>query len=219
MGPAPVGATKRNFFLPMTAMFGRWCQQLVHKSPLMSNCTWESENGPAKFFLGASLTVSLTGGSFDLFQPADGTWKSVIRRVRYKLMGREVLSSRWLVMEFQPLSPVGDQPEEGYTHRKLCRMLSLSLSALVNSSSCERVQVLISLSGGLLLGVMVGTSGNVDCVRHARERFVSHYFVGINVYLTVLAYSMIQGGPSAPLEPPRGPMSNLSERSAKTPVL
>ena len=28
-----------------------------------------------------------------------------------------------------------------------------------------------------------------------------------------------QGGPSAPLEPPRGPMSNLSERSAKTPVL
>ncbi|KAF7114570.1 hypothetical protein CNMCM5793_009215 [Aspergillus hiratsukae] len=28
LGPAPAGATKRNFFLPVTAMFGKWCQRL-----------------------------------------------------------------------------------------------------------------------------------------------------------------------------------------------
>jgi hypothetical protein len=138
MGPAPVGATKRNFFLPMTAMFARWCRQLVRKGPFMSNCTWESENGPAKFFLGASLTVgvSLTGGSLDSFQSADGIWISVIQRERYKLMAHGERSAVVGWLEFQPLSPVGDQPE-GDTHRKLCRMLSLSPSASVSSSSFE----------------------------------------------------------------------------------
>lgn len=84
-GPAPVGATKRNFFLPMTAMFGRCCQQLIDDSPYMFNCTWE-ENGPATFFLGASLA----GGSFN--PELVGSWKSVVGRARYELMGREVLS-------------------------------------------------------------------------------------------------------------------------------
>jgi len=136
MGPAPVGATKQNFFLPMTAMFGRWCQQLVHKSPPMFNCTWESENGPAKFFLGASLT----GGSFDLFQPAVGTWKSVVRRARYGLMGREVLSeslagSSWS-FNHHPQSEINQKKDIRIGN--CAEMLSLSLSASVSSSSCER---------------------------------------------------------------------------------
>ena len=65
----------------------------------MFNCTWESENGPAKFFLGASLT----DGSFDSFQPAVGTWKPVVRRARYGLTEREVLSlAGWRRHYIQP---------------------------------------------------------------------------------------------------------------------
>ena len=36
MGPAPDGATKRNFYLPLTAVYGRWCHQIAGscKAPL-----------------------------------------------------------------------------------------------------------------------------------------------------------------------------------------
>src|SRR5207248_8819204 len=48
MGPAPGGATKRNFYLPMTAVYGRWCRQIagsyprntICDSPFMFQCTW-----------------------------------------------------------------------------------------------------------------------------------------------------------------------------------
>ncbi|KAI0156930.1 hypothetical protein GGR57DRAFT_74784 [Xylariaceae sp. FL1272] len=39
---APVGANKANFFLPLTAVYGRWCEKLasVGDLPYMFNCTW-----------------------------------------------------------------------------------------------------------------------------------------------------------------------------------
>jgi hypothetical protein len=48
MGSAPAGATKRNFYLPMTAVYGRWCRQIAgslpHNGicdiPFMFQCTW-----------------------------------------------------------------------------------------------------------------------------------------------------------------------------------
>src|SRR5271155_2852432 len=48
MGPAPDGATKGNFHLPMTAVYGRWCRQIagtlpsngVCDIPYMFQCTW-----------------------------------------------------------------------------------------------------------------------------------------------------------------------------------
>ncbi|KAI1270207.1 hypothetical protein F5Y18DRAFT_6830 [Xylariaceae sp. FL1019] len=39
---APVGANKANFFLPLTAVYGRWCEKLAPDADLPSkfNCTW-----------------------------------------------------------------------------------------------------------------------------------------------------------------------------------
>ncbi|KAI1098282.1 hypothetical protein F4804DRAFT_132055 [Jackrogersella minutella] len=82
LGPAPQGADKYNFFLPLTAVFARWSRHLVKgklNSPNMYQCTWaEPEPGSGKrteFSLGASL-----GG----FQP-----KSLgdnLRRTRFAML-------------------------------------------------------------------------------------------------------------------------------------
>jgi len=48
MSPAPDGATKRNFYLPITAIYGRWCRQIIGSCPrngvcdlpFMFQCTW-----------------------------------------------------------------------------------------------------------------------------------------------------------------------------------
>jgi hypothetical protein len=54
MGPAPNGATKRNFYLPMTAVYGRWCRQIAGNAPrngicdrpYMFQCTWSIPSYP-----------------------------------------------------------------------------------------------------------------------------------------------------------------------------
>jgi hypothetical protein len=38
IGPAPDGATKRNFYLPMTAAYGRWCRQIAGSYPRNGVC-------------------------------------------------------------------------------------------------------------------------------------------------------------------------------------
>jgi hypothetical protein len=61
MGPAPDCATKRNFYLPITAVYGWWCYQIAGRDyggvgniPYMFQCTWRT-GPPAWFFLGSSL--------------------------------------------------------------------------------------------------------------------------------------------------------------------
>jgi hypothetical protein len=88
IGPAPQGATKRNFFLPMTAIYGRWCQAIC-QAPYVFQCTWrEMENEQAPFFLGAALG----GYRWDLEQT--GTWEHVLRQARFNLVNGEPLKLR-----------------------------------------------------------------------------------------------------------------------------
>ena len=91
MGPAPDGATERNFYLSMTVVYGRWCRQIAGRPsggvgdlPYMFQCTWCIPSGdssqPTRFFLGSSLagyawTINLTG-----------TWETVLRRARFDLV-------------------------------------------------------------------------------------------------------------------------------------
>ena len=80
MGPAPNGATKRNFYLPMTAVYGRWCRQIaghpgggVGDLPYMFQCTWCIRSGqPTRFFLGSSLA------GYALTTDLTGTWETVL---------------------------------------------------------------------------------------------------------------------------------------------
>jgi hypothetical protein len=91
MGPAPDGATKRNFYLPMTAVYGRWCRQIAGRPsggvgdlPYMFQCTWCIPSGnsgqPTRFFLGSALA------GYEWTADSTGTWKTVLRRTRFALV-------------------------------------------------------------------------------------------------------------------------------------
>jgi hypothetical protein len=89
MGPAPDGATKRNFYLPITAVYGRWCRQIagddpgdgVGDHPYMFQCTWCIRSGqPTRFSLGSSLA------GYDWTPDSTGTWQTVLRRARFALV-------------------------------------------------------------------------------------------------------------------------------------
>ena len=86
IGPAPDHATKRNFYLPLTAVYGRWCRQIaghgrggVGDLPNTFQCTWRT--GPPTWF---SLGASLAG--YEWTPKWTGTWEMVLRRARFALV-------------------------------------------------------------------------------------------------------------------------------------
>lgn len=86
LGPAPIGATKANFYLPLTAVYGRWCAQIAGSAiggvgyvPAVFQCTWRIADGIApQFFLGSSIAGYTEAGT--------GTWPSVVRKARFNLL-------------------------------------------------------------------------------------------------------------------------------------
>jgi hypothetical protein len=92
MGPAPDGATKRNFYLPMTAVYGRWCRQIagsyprngVCDPPYVFQCTWcipfDNSGRPTRFFLGSSLA------GYDWRPVLTGTWETALTYARFGLV-------------------------------------------------------------------------------------------------------------------------------------
>ena len=92
MGPAPDGATKRNFYLSMTAVYGRWCRQIagshprngVCDPPYMFQCTWcipfDKSGRPTRFFLGSSLA------GYDWRPVLTGTWETALTYARFALI-------------------------------------------------------------------------------------------------------------------------------------
>ncbi|PHH93135.1 hypothetical protein CDD83_515 [Cordyceps sp. RAO-2017] len=101
LGPAPVEATKSNYFLPLTAVYARWCARIAGKAPpaykypdgekgtgagnwpFMFQCTWHDDRSkkPLKwFFLGASI-------SGDEFKEDNvGAWKRTVQLHRFNMM-------------------------------------------------------------------------------------------------------------------------------------
>jgi len=88
---APSSATKRNFFLPWTAIYGRWCSELGNamedgfQHPSVFQCTWHvHSSGQKTFFLGASAA------GYKAFPKRDfGTWKETVMRARFSLIWNE----------------------------------------------------------------------------------------------------------------------------------
>lgn len=91
-GPAPPNATTRCFFLPLTALYGRWCREIISgKGPYMYNCTWKTQpNGTSDFFLGASMSC------YNVDRTLTGRWGTILRQARYRLVAGEFTSlSGW----------------------------------------------------------------------------------------------------------------------------
>lgn len=81
VGVAPSRATKRNFYLPLTAMYAKWCSALAASVPTMYNCTWiASGTGKGTLFLGASLK------GFRSYHSITGPWNKVIWEGRFSLI-------------------------------------------------------------------------------------------------------------------------------------
>lgn len=96
IGTAPAGASKNTFFLPLTAVYGRWCGLIAgHRAPrgrgepagvgswpAMFQCTWRKRRDEdAVFSLGATLAGYAWEGP-DLV----GTWKRVLQTSRFNLI-------------------------------------------------------------------------------------------------------------------------------------
>ncbi|KAF5964504.1 hypothetical protein FCOIX_13392 [Fusarium coicis] len=100
MGPAQEGATKLTFFLPLTAVYVRWCYIIGGKkviggkeigtgiglTPAIAQCTWrpsKGEKGGYEFCLGSSLA----GYNFtdDVDNPV-GSWQRRLQMGRFNLL-------------------------------------------------------------------------------------------------------------------------------------
>ncbi|RYP91660.1 hypothetical protein DL770_002226 [Monosporascus sp. CRB-9-2] len=96
LGPAPQGATKNNYFLPLTAVYGRWCARVAGHAirgwewttpgdgagdwPRMFQVTWKPDQDRDRkqhFFLGSSVA----GDEWNSKQV--GRWKKRVQRTRF----------------------------------------------------------------------------------------------------------------------------------------
>ncbi|KMU80395.1 hypothetical protein CISG_02247 [Coccidioides immitis RMSCC 3703] len=92
IGFAPAPANARRFYIPMTAVYGRWCRVLSPFAgsdisfPAALQCTWRTRDGGAsEFFLGGSLAgwaTKVTSGS-----PVGKKWPDRLRLARYERIG------------------------------------------------------------------------------------------------------------------------------------
>ncbi|KAF3062878.1 hypothetical protein CFAM422_010410 [Trichoderma lentiforme] len=99
LGSAPPAADRNNYFLPLTAVYARWCSRLAGKLknkasqapsdpgvgpiPMMFQCTWrDRKDGKGKwFFLGASL-----GGDQFADNPSGADWQMKVQMERFRIL-------------------------------------------------------------------------------------------------------------------------------------
>lgn len=96
LGPSPANVQKDNYFLPLTAVYGRWCSMIagnkakgyaedcevdvigVSQLPAVFQCTWQDMGSePHPFFLGSSLSG---------YAKDDKLWEKEVKLARYKVL-------------------------------------------------------------------------------------------------------------------------------------
>ncbi|KAI1028961.1 hypothetical protein LB503_002754 [Fusarium chuoi] len=114
LGPAPSTATKYNFYLPLTGVYGRWCARIAGKPerawkwkpdakgegtlPYVFQCTWslEVDNSTkqhwARYFLGASTAGDRWENKITDKNPKSptytGAWRERVGEERFKMLYR-----------------------------------------------------------------------------------------------------------------------------------
>ena len=80
-GPAPRGATRDNFYLPLTLMFINWCRKIAPLAPYVYSCVWaEQKDKQSRFHLGGSLAG---------YRNAEGQgnrWVKILQRARFNVL-------------------------------------------------------------------------------------------------------------------------------------
>jgi hypothetical protein len=89
LGPAPEGATISNFYLPLTAMFSRWCVAIAARPPLTISCFWNEHRSHSRFYLGASFTGPYEAG-------IESPWIKMNKKARFRLLMGDALSATGL---------------------------------------------------------------------------------------------------------------------------
>nr|RBQ94708.1 hypothetical protein FVER53263_07743 [Fusarium verticillioides] len=106
LGPAPATADKNNFYLPLTAVYGRWCSRIAGEAdtgwkwapsiqgegdlPYVFQCTWYLEKDPStkqhwgQYFLGASNA----GDKFERNPTYSGAWRERAQEARFDMLFR-----------------------------------------------------------------------------------------------------------------------------------
>ena len=95
LGRAPSGANKHNFYLPLTALIGRWCSRFLkssRNSPRVYQCTW---NNKGEFALGASTW------DFAVDRPLGG-WKALLDKARFAMIRSSLLALANLSQSWTP---------------------------------------------------------------------------------------------------------------------
>ncbi|RYP41833.1 hypothetical protein DL767_000734 [Monosporascus sp. MG133] len=94
LGPAPPGAAKNTYFLPLTAVYGQWCSKIAGDKtktqrgngsgdwPYMFQCTWYEDklNGSIKLF---RLGASLAGAGWET---GVGSWRYTVGKSRFDIL-------------------------------------------------------------------------------------------------------------------------------------
>ncbi|CAI7636415.1 unnamed protein product [Penicillium viridicatum] len=80
-GPAPRGATRDNFYLPLTLMYINWCRKIAPLAPWVYSCVWaEQKDKQSRFHLGGSLAG---------YRNAEGQgnrWVKILQRARFNVL-------------------------------------------------------------------------------------------------------------------------------------
>ncbi|KAI1747089.1 hypothetical protein F4782DRAFT_522487 [Xylaria castorea] len=119
LGPAPPGASKENYFLPLTAVYGQWCTRLAGKGattnnvgtgwlPAVFQVTWRQWRPDGSklsdridFFLGSSLALD------DYKEKETGQWKSKVQRARFDMFYNSLRIKLFKQTDFESkLSPM-----------------------------------------------------------------------------------------------------------------
>lgn len=83
LAPAPKG--ENAFYLPLAAVYARWCKHLGHQTPAVYSCIWRTGGANDEFFLGALLE------GYDIDAKKTGTWEQHLRMAHFSLVDEEWL--------------------------------------------------------------------------------------------------------------------------------
>ncbi|KAJ5209168.1 hypothetical protein N7449_003547 [Penicillium cf. viridicatum] len=97
-GPAPRGATRDNFYLPLTLMYINWCRKIAPMAPWVYSCVWaEQKDKQSRFHLGGSLA------GYRNPEGQGNRWVKILQRARFNVLRDQRTDTAGIKFEFTTL--------------------------------------------------------------------------------------------------------------------